>query len=49
LAGRWRADEGFVDQSSGSEDAASLAVFLASDDSAFMTGQDINTSGGIMW
>lgn len=49
LAGRWRADEGFVDQSSGSEDAASLAVFLSSDDSAFMTGQDINTSGGIMW
>lgn len=49
LAGRWRADEGFTDQSSGSEDAASLALFLASDDSAFMTGQDINTSGGIMW
>ncbi len=49
LAGRWGADEGFVDQSSGSEDAASLAVFLASEDSASMTGQDINTSGGIMW
>ncbi|MEE8046240.1 MAG: SDR family NAD(P)-dependent oxidoreductase [Dehalococcoidia bacterium] len=49
LAGRWGADESFVDQSSGSEDAASLAVFLASEDSASMTGQDINTSGGIMW
>ncbi|MBP38625.1 MAG: SDR family NAD(P)-dependent oxidoreductase [Dehalococcoidia bacterium] len=49
LAGRWRADEGFTDQSSGSEDAAALALYLASDDSASMTGQDINTSGGVMW
>ncbi len=49
LAGRWLADEGFADKSSGSEDAASLAVFLASDDSASMTGQDINTGGGVMW
>jgi NAD(P)-dependent dehydrogenase (short-subunit alcohol dehydrogenase family) len=49
LAGRWRADEGFADRGSGSEDAASVAVFLASDDSATMTGQDINVSGGVMW
>jgi NAD(P)-dependent dehydrogenase (short-subunit alcohol dehydrogenase family) len=49
LAGRWRAEEGFIDQSSGSEHAAALALFLASDESASMTGQDINTSGGIMW
>jgi NAD(P)-dependent dehydrogenase (short-subunit alcohol dehydrogenase family) len=49
LAGRWAAAEGFVDRSSGSEDAAALALFLASDDSASMTGQDINTSGGVMW
>ena len=31
------------------EDAASLAVFLASEDSASMTGQDINAGGGVMW
>ena len=49
LAGRWCSDEGYRDQGSGSEDAASLAVFLASDDSASMTGQDINSSGGVMW
>ena len=49
LAGRWRADEGFTDKGSSSEDAASLAVFLASEDSASMTGQDINAGGGVMW
>ena len=49
LAGRWSADEGYRDRGSGSEDAASLAVFLASDDSASITGQDINCCGGIMW
>ena len=49
LAGRWRAEEGYVDQSSGSEETALLALFLASEDSASMTGQDINTSGGVTW
>jgi NAD(P)-dependent dehydrogenase (short-subunit alcohol dehydrogenase family) len=49
LAGRWRAEEGFTDQSSGSEDAASIALFLASEESSSMTGQDINSSGGVMW
>jgi NAD(P)-dependent dehydrogenase (short-subunit alcohol dehydrogenase family) len=48
-AGRWAADEGYQDKGSGSEDAAALAVFLASDDAAAMTGQDINTDGGVMW
>ena len=49
LAGRWCADEGYRDRGSGSEDAASLAVFLASDDSASITGQDINCGGWVMW
>ena len=49
LAGRWCGDEGFVEQGSGPEDAASIAVFLASDDSANMTGQDINSGGWVMW
>jgi len=49
LAGRWCADEGYSDKASGTEDAASLALFLASDDSASMTGQDINCSGVVMW
>lgn len=49
LAGRWCADEGYAEQGAGPEDAAALALFLASDDSARMTGQDINCSGGVMW
>ena len=49
IAGRWCADEGYSDKGSGSADAAALAVFLASEDSANMTGQDINTGGTVMW
>ena len=49
LAGRWSADEGYLEKGSGPEDAANLALFLASDDSSSMTGQDINTGGGVMW
>lgn len=49
IAGRWCADEGYSDKGAGSADAAALAVFLASDDSANMTGQDINTGGTVMW
>ena len=49
MAGRWCADEGFVERGSGSADAAAIAVFLASDDAANMTGQDINSGGGVMW
>ena len=48
LAGRWCANEGYTDKGAGPEDAASLALFLVSDDSASMTGQDINCSGGVM-
>ncbi|MDD5083008.1 MAG: SDR family NAD(P)-dependent oxidoreductase [Dehalococcoidales bacterium] len=49
LAGRWSADEGYLEKGSGPEDAAKLAVFLASDDASSITGQDINTGGGVMW
>jgi NAD(P)-dependent dehydrogenase (short-subunit alcohol dehydrogenase family) len=49
IAGRWSADEGFSEKMSGPEDAALIAVFLASDDSACMTGQDINAGGRVMW
>ena len=49
LAGRWCADEAFVEKGAGSDDAAGIAAFLASDDAANMTGQDINSGGGVMW
>ena len=49
LAGRWCADEGFVEAGSGPEEAAALAVFLASDAAATITGQDINCDGYVMW
>ena len=49
LAGRWCADEGLVDIGAGPEDAAAIAVFLASEDAANVTGQDINSGGGVMW
>ena len=49
LAGRWCADEDYVDKGSGPDDAAYMAVFLASEDSSNITGQDMNTGGGVMW
>jgi NAD(P)-dependent dehydrogenase (short-subunit alcohol dehydrogenase family) len=49
LAGRWSADEGYIEKWTGPEDAGSLALFLASDDAANMTGQDINIGGFCMW
>ena len=49
LAGRWCADEDYVEKSSGPDDAARMAVFLASEDSPNITGQDMNTGGGVMW
>lgn len=49
IAGRWCADEGYSDKGARPEDASALAVFLASDDSASMTGQDINCGGTVMW
>ena len=49
LAGRWCSDEGYHEKGSGSQEMAGLALFLASDDSASMTGQDINCDGRVMW
>jgi NAD(P)-dependent dehydrogenase (short-subunit alcohol dehydrogenase family) len=49
IAGRWCADEGYTEKSAGPGDAASIAVFLASDEAANFTGQDINSGGYVMW
>jgi NAD(P)-dependent dehydrogenase (short-subunit alcohol dehydrogenase family) len=49
VAGRWCADEGYSEKGAGPEDAASIAVFLASDEAANLTGQDINSGGYVMW
>ena len=49
IAGRWRADEGYIEKGAGPDDAATIALFLASDEAANMTGQDINSGGGVMW
>ncbi|MEM7539054.1 MAG: SDR family NAD(P)-dependent oxidoreductase [Chloroflexota bacterium] len=49
LAGRWCTDEGYAEKGTGPEDAAAIAVFLASDDAANFTGQDVNSGGGVMW
>ena len=50
LAGRWLSREGYWHKGSVPSDVARLALFLASDDAAMITGQDINVTGGaIMW
>lgn len=49
MAGRWCADEGYSEKISGPDEAAALALFLASDESAGMTGQDINCGAAVMW
>ena len=49
IAGRWCADEGFTNKAGGPEDAATIALFLASDEAGNFTGQDINSGGGVMW
>ena len=49
LAGRWCADEGYAERGARPDDAAAIALFLASDDAANITGQDINSGGGVMW
>lgn len=50
LAGQHRGSDGYVNTLITHNDVASLALFLASDASRRITGQDINVSGGaIMW
>ncbi len=50
IAGHWLANEGYLQDHGTSEDAAAIAVFIASDEASHFTGQDVNTPGGyIMW
>ena len=50
LAGRWLEREGYLQKPSTPEDAAIIALFLASDEAGSITGQDINVvNGGCMW
>ena len=49
IAGRWCADEGYAEKGAGPKDAASIALFLASDEAAYLTEQDINSGGSVMW
>lgn len=50
LAGRWLTREGYRHKGSLPPDVANLALFLASDAAAMITGQDINVTGGaVMW
>ena len=50
LGGRWLKNEGYTQDYGGTEDVASMAVFIASDEASHFTGQDVNTTGGsIMW
>ena len=50
LGGHWLKNEGYTQDYGGTEDVASMAVFIASDEASHFTGQDVNTTGGsIMW
>ena len=50
IAGHWLANEGYLQDHGTSEDAAAMAVFIASDEASHFTGQDVNTPGGyVMW
>ncbi len=49
LAGRWLSREGYTDKGSGPNEAATMCLFLASDDGDIMTGQDLNVGGYCMW
>jgi NAD(P)-dependent dehydrogenase (short-subunit alcohol dehydrogenase family) len=50
LAGAYLTNEGYSQAYITHEDVAKMIVFLASDDAARITGQDINiSSGNVMW
>ena len=50
LCGHWLQAEGYVQDHGSSDDAAAMAVFIASDEAGSFTGQDVNTPGGyVMW
>ena len=50
IAGHWLVNEGYLQDHGTSEDAAAVAVFIASDEASHFTGQDVNTPGGyVMW
>ena len=50
LAGRWLQAEGYRQDAGEPEDAAAMAVFIASDEAGSFTGQDVNTARGfVMW
>ena len=49
IAGRWCADEGYTNRAGGPEDAATIALFLASDEAGNFTGKDINSGCWLSW
>ena len=50
LAGRWLQAEGYRQDAGEPEDAAAMAVFIASGEAGSFTGQDVNTARGfVVW
>ena len=50
IGGHWLVNEGYKQDHGTSDDAAAMAVFIASDEASHFTGQDVNTTGGyVMW
>ena len=50
IGGHWLVNEGYLQDHGTAEDAAAVALFIASDDASHFTGQDVNTPGGyVMW
>ena len=50
IGGHWLVNEGYLQDHGTAEDAAAVALFIASDEASHFTGQDVNTPGGyVMW